>query len=131
MVSIGFISLPSVGVGVEAVRLAEPVVEKVKVNKQLLADANKLMADAHIKGLKAVASLAGHTNNVSSVAFSPDGQHIVSGSYDKLVKVWSVSARKEVASLAGHTNWVRSVAFSPDGQHIVSGSDDELVKVWS
>ena len=61
----------------------------------------------------------------------PTGQHIVSGSYDELVKVWSVSARKEVASLAGHTNLVRSVAFSPDGQYIVSGSDDNLVKVWS
>jgi WD40 repeat protein len=36
---------------------------------------------------KEVASLAGHTSCVRSVAFSPDGQHIVSGSYDKLVKV--------------------------------------------
>ncbi len=77
------------------------------------------------------ASLAGHTNSVVSVAFSPDGQHIISGSRDNLVKVWSVSARKEVASLAGHTNFLSSVAFSPDGQHIVSGSGDELVKVWS
>ena len=129
MVSVGFLSLPSVGVGVEVVRLVEPVVEQVKVNKQLLADANKLMTDARIKGMKAIASLAGHTDTVRSVAFSPDGQHIVSGSDDKLVKVWSVSARKEVASLAGHTNCVYSVAFSPDGQHIVSGSDDNLVKV--
>ncbi len=39
MVSIGFISLPSVGVSVEAVRLVKPVVEEVKVNKQLMADA--------------------------------------------------------------------------------------------
>jgi len=92
MVSIGFLSLPSVGVGVEAVRLVEPIVEEVKykVNKQLLADANKLMTDARIKGMKAVASLAGHTSVVLSVAFSPDGQHIVSGSSDNLVKVWSV-----------------------------------------
>jgi WD40 repeat protein len=55
----------------------------VKVNKQMLADANKLMADARIKGMKAVASLAGHTSqHVFSVAFSPDGQHIVSVSDD-------------------------------------------------
>jgi WD40 repeat protein len=71
-----------------------------------------------------VASLAGHTNPVISIAFSPDRQHIISGSYDELVKLWSVSARKEVASLAGHTNFVCSVAFSPDGQHVVSGSND-------
>ncbi len=62
MVSIGFLSLPSVGFGVEAVRLVEPVVEDVKVNKRMLAD-------ARIKGMKAVASLAGHTNTVNSVAF--------------------------------------------------------------
>ncbi len=70
------------------------------------------MADDRIKGMRAVASLAGHTNWVFSVAFSPDGQHIVSGSRDNLVKVWSVSGRKEVASLAGHTRNVFSVAFS-------------------
>ncbi len=80
---------------------------------------------------KELASLAGHTYFVVSVAFSPDGQHIVSGSWDTLVKVWSVSARKEVASLSGHASNVVSVAFSPDGQHIVSGSADTLVKVWS
>jgi WD40 repeat protein len=78
-----------------------------------------------LSGGKEVASLAGHSNSVFS------GQHIVSGSADKLVKVWSVSAWKEVASLAGHTDYVLSVAFSPDGQHIVSGSSDKLVKVWS
>jgi WD40 repeat protein len=73
-----------------------------------------------VSASKEVASLAGHTNYVLSVAFSPDGQHIVSGSADNLVKVWSVSGGKEVASLAGHTSYVYSVAFSPDGQHIVS-----------
>ncbi len=43
-------------------RIVEPVVEEAKVNKQMLADAYKLMADARIKGMKAVASLAGHTS---------------------------------------------------------------------
>jgi WD40 repeat protein len=79
-----------------------------------------------VSGGKEVASLSGHKNNIYSVAFSPYGQHIVSGTGDK-VKVWSVSGGKEVASLAGHTNGVCSVAFSPDGQHIVSGSGDYLV----
>ena len=127
MVSVFIVSFPSVGAGVEAMRLVEPVVEEAKANKQMLADAYKLMADARIKGMKAVASLAGHTSVVLSVAFSPDGQHIVSGSADKLVKVWSVSGGKEVASLAGHANYVCSVAFSPDGQHIVSA---EVMTSW-
>jgi hypothetical protein len=47
---------------VEAVRLVEPIVEEAKVNKQMLADADKLMTDARFKGMKAVASLAGHTS---------------------------------------------------------------------
>jgi WD40 repeat protein len=55
-----------------------------------------------VSARKEVASLPGYTKWVRSVAFSPDGQHIVSGSDDELVKVWSVSAMKEVASLAGH-----------------------------
>jgi WD40 repeat protein len=84
-----------------------------------------------VSARKEVASLAGYTRVVSSVAFSPDGQNIVSGSNDNLVKVWSGSGGKEVASLAGHAGTVYSVAFSPDGQHIVSGSEDKLVKVWS
>ncbi len=55
---------------------------------------------------KEVVSLAGHTNEVNSVTFSPDGQLIVLGSDDRLVKVWSVSGGKEVASLTGHKNCV-------------------------
>ncbi len=85
----------------EPVRLVEPVVEEAKVNKQMLADANKLMADARIKGMKAVASLAGHGACASSVAFSPDGQHIVSGSWDNLVKV--VCVWREGRCVAGWT----------------------------
>jgi hypothetical protein len=77
MIYIGFLSLPSVGVGVEAVRLVEPVVEEAKANLQMLADANKLMTDARFKGMKVVASLAGHAGTILSVAYSPDGQHIV------------------------------------------------------
>jgi WD40 repeat protein len=63
-----------------------------------------------VSARKEVASLAGHTtsDSVWSVAFSPDGQHIASGSSDNLVKVWSVSARKEVASSAC---WTHGVGF--------------------
>jgi WD40 repeat protein len=68
-----------------------------------------------LSGGKEVASLAGHSNYVCSVAVSPDGQYIVSGSDDNLVKVWSVSGGKEVVSLAGHAVTVYSVAFSADG----------------
>jgi len=60
---------------------------------------------------------------VRSVAFSPDGLRIVSGSYDKSVRVWNaVTGEAALPLLPGHEDFVRSVGFSPDGDKIISGS---------
>ena len=64
----------------------------------------------------------------SALLFSQ--HHIVSGSYDKSVRVWDALSGVELKVLNGHTEGVWSVAFSSDGTHIVSGSDDRSVKVW-
>ena len=73
----------------------------------------------------------GHTGRVNSVTFSPNGQHIVSGSNDETIRVWDPMTGETVAGpFTGHTNLVNSVAFSPDGQHIVSGSMDQTIRVW-
>ncbi|KIK28158.1 hypothetical protein PISMIDRAFT_606419 [Pisolithus microcarpus 441] len=75
--------------------------------------------------------LEGHTNAVWSVAFSPDGKRIVSGSGDETVRVWDAERGVQIGShLEGHTDRVISVAFSPDGKRIVSGSWDKTVRVW-
>ncbi len=69
---------------------------------------------------------------VESVAFSPDGQHIVSGSDDRTIRVWNAKTGETVAGpFSGHSNSVLSVAFSPDRQHIVSGSADQAICLWS
>src|ERR1700733_3453217 len=69
---------------------------------------------------------------VASIAFSPDGQHIVSGSDNWTIRVWNAMTGETAAGpFTGHTSCVRSVAFSPDGQHIVSGSDDRTIRVWN
>ena len=81
-------------------------------------------------GGRELQTLTGHKHNVTSVVFSQNSQRIVSGSYDKTVKVWDANSGKELHTLTGHTNAVRSVAFSPDGQRIVSGSGDKTVKIW-
>ena len=74
--------------------------------------------------------LEGHTNLVWSVAFSPDGRRIVSGSYDNSVRVWDTSTGEVENVLERHTNSVSSVAFLPDGrQRIVSGSEDNLMAI--
>ena len=67
---------------------------------------------------------------VGSVAFSSDGERIVSGSHDNSVRIWSVSTGEEVKVLNGHTNFVISVAFSSDGMRIVSGSVDNSIRLW-
>ena len=65
-----------------------------------------------------------------SVAFSPDGTRIVSGSHDYTVRVWDAASGAEVNNLRGHTGAVRAVAFNCDGSLIASGSDDRTVRVW-
>ncbi len=68
---------------------------------------------------------------MGSVAFSPDGTRVVSGSDDETVKIWSASTGEVEQTLQGHSDFVRSVAFSPDGTRVVSGSNDNTVKIWS
>ncbi|MBW4620837.1 MAG: AAA-like domain-containing protein [Cyanosarcina radialis HA8281-LM2] len=74
-------------------------------------------------------SLEGHQGSVKSIAFSPDGQTIASGSDDKTIKLWKRDGTL-ISTFSGDSYWVTSVAFSPDGQTIASGGGDKTIKLW-
>ena len=67
---------------------------------------------------------------MNGVAFSPNGQRIVTASQDQTAKVWEAATGKELLTLKGHRGWISCVAFSPDGQRIVTGSHDQTAKIW-
>ena len=68
---------------------------------------------------------------ITSVAYSPDGKFIASGSYDKTVRIWNLEDGKEILKLEGHQKDITSVAYSPDGKFIASGCADKTVRIWN
>ena len=77
--------------------------------------------------------LKGHTDPVATVAVSPDGKILATGSFDKTVKLWDAATGKELRTLAGatgHTNLVLGVAFAPDGLTLATVSSDNSLKIW-
>ncbi len=75
--------------------------------------------------------LRGHTGRVYSVAYSPDGQFIVSGGADGTVRLWDTASGKEQAVLHEHQSDISCLVFSPDGDTFATSSGDKTVKVWS
>ena len=80
---------------------------------------------------KPLKSLHGHNHFVSSLALNSDGTKLVSGSWDKTIRLWDVQTSKSDLIFKGHTKDVLSVAFSHDERLIFSGSMDNTLKYWN
>ncbi len=74
---------------------------------------------------------SGHTNSVTSVAWSPDGKRIASASADTTVRLWNVATGEPEAVLAGHRDRVDAVAWHPDSRRLVSGGRDSRAIIWT
>jgi WD40 repeat protein len=84
-----------------------------------------------IESGKRLRSLQDHTKTVLSIAISPDGTTLVSGSEDCTVRIWLAHTGSRIKILEGHTGSVNTVAFSRDGKQVASGSQDTTIRLWN
>ncbi|WP_449416219.1 serine/threonine protein kinase [Phormidium nigroviride] len=131
---------------VELRRLADRE-NRAKLQRDILGEAERKrreQAEAEYKRQEQVASkkvktktwqcvctLPGHSSFVNSIAISPDGLILASGSWDRTIKLWNLETGELTSTLTGHSDRVNSVAISSDGELLVSGSSDETIKLWN
>jgi WD40 repeat protein len=82
------------------------------------------------RGAWSVQTLEGHAAEVCSVALSGDARFALSGSGDRMLRLWRLEDGRCAQTFNGHTDWVRSVFLNPDGLLALSGSWDKTLRVW-
>ena len=79
---------------------------------------------------KCLRTLKGHSDSVNSIAISPDGQTLASGSQDRTVSLWNLKSGKRIFTFFGQAGEVSTVAISPDGKMLVAGGFDNKISSW-
>jgi WD40 repeat protein len=75
-------------------------------------------------------TIPGTGEAISAVAYTPNGRNILSGGWDRTIRILDVETGSEIRRLDGHLHVVWTLAALPDGQHVISGGDDGIVKLW-
>jgi WD40 repeat protein/uncharacterized caspase-like protein len=76
-------------------------------------------------------TLKGHTADITTLSFSPDGKLLASASADKTIKLWNVADGSRIRTLTGHGDRVTTLSFRNDGNILASGSADKTIKLWN
>ena len=71
-----------------------------------------------------------HTDVVSAVALTPEGQAMITGSWDTTMKLWDLVTKQDRATILGHSSRITAVALAQEGKLLASGSGDRTVKLW-
>lgn len=114
----------------EAARILEAIPETESFYDQARTTLERARECAP-RSRRLIRTLAGHSDSVLSVCFSPDGRHVLSGSEDASVNLWEVESGRSNRIYTGHTGPVVSVGFGPHGSSsFFSGSKDGTMKLW-
>jgi len=79
---------------------------------------------------KEIRAMEGHTREISSVAFAPDGKTVLSSSFDTTMRLWDVASGKLLKEFVGHGSRVEGAAFTPNGRFVMSCGNGGSVRVW-
>lgn len=71
-----------------------------------------------------------HADEVTAIAFHPDGSTLASGSADGTIRLWDLSSGEPVVVLGGENGWVLALAFTPDGTQLATGTIDGTIQIW-
>lgn len=99
-------------------------------DQQLAIASHDVVQLCEAKTGSALQTLKGHAQDVSSVAFSPDGQLLASGSNDRTIRLWDMKTGATLHMMEEHSSIVHCVAFAPNNQHVASASSDNTVRLW-
>jgi WD40 repeat protein len=107
-----------------ALRLAEYAASIDSVNPEIVENLNRIYYDFNFYKI-----VSEHSSDVMSVAFSPDGKSILTGSQDSTARLWDLQGNL-LGVFKGHETGVTSVSFSPDGKSILTGAEDKTARLW-
>jgi WD40 repeat protein len=107
-----------------ALRLAEYAVSIDSVNPEIIQNLNRIYYDFNFYKI-----VSRHQSSIISVAFSPDGKSILTGSRDSTARLWDLQGNL-LQVFKGHQGIVYSVTFSPDSKSILTGSMDKTARLW-